>query len=194
MKLKEKIAGLREITRDMTPAQKKKYFSDYYLLPLIGVVIGLLILISFFLDIQKSGKDTLTVGCPVNLELTDAQIVYLCAGFDEYYYGSRGIKYGSEGLSLVTDSEFIDFTKLDELTQVNTEKLGILETQIAAGEIDYLYTDKTSYDFFMQTDLFDDSKTIKVSSNYIIFTYNSLSDDIMKALTEYIKAGDFPSE
>ena len=46
----------------------------------------------------------------------------------------------------------------------------------------------------MKTDLFDDSKTIKVSSNYIIFTYNSLSDDIMKALTEYIEAGDFPSE
>ncbi|MCR5208745.1 MAG: hypothetical protein K6C99_00870 [Lachnospiraceae bacterium] len=194
MTFKEKIENLREITRDMTPAQKKKYFSDYYLLPLIGIVIGLLILISFFLDIHNGGTESLTVGCPVNVELTDAQIVYLCSGFDEYYYQSRGKKYGSEGLSLVTDSEFIDFTQLDEVTQVNTQKLGILESQIAAGEIDYLYTDKTSYDFFMNTDLFDDSKTIKISSNYIIFTYNSLSDDIMKALTEYVQTGDFPAE
>ena len=71
MRPKEAIDNIRRITRDMTPEQKKKYFRDYYLGPLLVVLFVLILAVWFIVDTVRASMPQLISGLLANVEISE---------------------------------------------------------------------------------------------------------------------------
>ena len=184
MRPKEAIDNIRRITRDMTPEQKKKYFRDYYLGPLLAVLVGLIFLVWFIVDTVIASRPKLITGQLVNVEISEEMEQKLTTGFEEYY-STLDPDAKKKGRAFISDTEYIDITNSDP-TQMNAEKLAVLQAQMASGNVTYVYTDKVIYDIMLKAELIDDSKTVEIFPNYIIFTVKDASPEVTAAFSDYI--------
>lgn len=184
MRPKEAIDNIRRITRDMTPEQKKKYFRDYYLGPLLVVLFILILAVWFIVDTVRASMPQLISGLLVNVEISEEMEQKFTTGFEEYY-ATLDPDAKKKGRAFVSDTQYIDMKNPDP-AQMNPEKLAVVQAQMASGNVNYLYTDKEIYDIMLKAELIDDSKTVEIFPNYIIFTINDTSPEVTKAFRDYI--------
>lgn len=119
----------------MNRAQKWSYYKTYYMWPTVAVVIGIVLLVWFFMD-TFGQKTAVANGCAFGVELSDAQIELITDGYLRTY-GYDASKYTA---AVAVDNFFADTA---QVMDAYSNTMAVC-AQIAAGEIQYLILDETT--------------------------------------------------
>ncbi len=128
---------------EMTQAEKKEYFKDYYLKTVIFAVIVLILLIWLFVEIGLNMRRSVVAGGLVNMEMTDEGTLFLGDDYREY-------------LKLSKFTHRVYFAQDIFLDKNEPESYTIFQAELATNTYNYLITDEEGLDFITGIDCLAD--------------------------------------
>ena len=149
---------------EMTAAEKKDYFKEYYLKQCIFAFIILILLIWFLVDISVNFKHTVCSGGVINTKISEEGAGFL----KEDYLKLLNKKTFTNKVDLAADI-FLD----KEEPQTYT----VFQAELAINSYNYLITDKNGLDFILSTECLADMGTV-------------LDEDLKKTVGDKIVRGE----
>lgn len=147
MKYNAKVNSEIEKVREMDGDRKRKYFRDYYLLPVLLILVLIFFLVWFIRDAVTAGKVVYS-GATVGFDVTEDGQTFMTEGFIQSLdkkYAKRTATLSSDVLSSIEKDSKYDGMSL-EMAFTSQVSVGMLQYLIMPLDtLEYL----SGYDFYM---------------------------------------------
>lgn len=161
--------NLRKTLAPMTWEERYNHIWEYYRFTILAIVVAIVLSISLVVSIVYNKKqEMLFVGATVNVTVTEEGKTQLNQDLFTLF-GGENEKWQSAELQTGTD--YVEGEP--NMTQVYAELMRVV-SQIAAGDMDYLLTDKDGLEYFVGAQAGNDISTL-VSAEY----FKTLEDRII---------------
>ena len=142
--LARKAAEEKEKFSQMSGQQKLSYFRSYYLLPCVGILLGIFFAGTMIRDIIRGSGEILISGMLLNTYLTDGADEPLKDDYLEYL-GKEGAKV--KGKARVDLSQYsMDLTDGEPGAGYIQVEMAVV-TRLSAGSVDFILADESAYEY-----------------------------------------------
>lgn len=144
MTFKEYVSNEKRKWKNMNGKQKWDYYKSYYLVPTIVILVIFVIVVDILLQTVILKKDILMSGTVYNhyTELEDEAIDSFQEGYLNYIGANKKKEKAYIGYDYITEDDY--------------NSIMILQTTVAAGTLDFLIVDKTSFDYLLNQTVYGD--------------------------------------
>ncbi len=167
---KEYVEEEKQKLSEMSGAEKKQYFIDYYLKFVIGVCVVILILIWMIVDLALNMRNVVVTGGVVNVVMSDEGYDYLQDDYLEF------LQLSTKGNKAYLGNIFLNGDDPQSYTVFNAE--------IATNTYNYVITDNDGLEFMAKVECLADMNEVLDKD-----LYDKLKDNLV-----YKKSGESGSE
>lgn len=151
LNLSQRLRGLIDKLKPMTPGQRIAYIWAYYKIQIFLLIISIIFIISTVMTLSSASKEPLIAGVLTNVELSQEGWDYVQDDFFAYLEGDE--KTQSVKLSVTNFSDI--YTNVSLFDASYTSAMNTVSL-VSSGFLDYLIMSEDALRFYMTQDIFLD--------------------------------------